>query len=41
MGFMDFTLNEYHRNVSDEDLIKDVINVAKKLNTKTLTLDEY
>ena len=38
---MDFTLNEYHRNVSDEDLIKDVINVAQKLKTTTLTLDEY
>lgn len=38
---MDFVLNEYHRNISDEDLIKDVINVAEKLKTTTLTLDEY
>ena len=41
MGNINFTLNDYHRNVSDEDLIKDVINVAEKLKTTTLTLDEY
>lgn len=38
---MDFVLNEYHRNISDEDLINDVINVAKTLGVTTLTQDEY
>lgn len=38
---MEFRLNEYHRNVSDEELISDVVDVAKALNKKSLTADEY
>ena len=36
-----FVLNEYHRNVSDEELIEDVVRVAKKLKKTTLTAKEY
>lgn len=28
---MKFELNDYHRNISDEDLIKDVVVTAQKL----------
>ena len=38
---MKFELNEYHRNVSDEELIADVKRVAIKLGKNTLTGDEY
>lgn len=38
---MDFQLNNYHRNVNDNELIEDVINTAKKLNKESLTIDEY
>ena len=38
---MSFELNNYHRNVSAEDLLIDVQNVAKKLNKNTLTGMEY
>ena len=38
---MKFELNDYHRNVSDADLIQDVIRVAQKLGKETLTTDEY
>lgn len=38
---MNFELNEYHRNTSDEDLIDDVRNTAIKLNKTTLTGEEY
>ena len=38
---MKFELNEYHRNVSDEELIADVKRVAVKLGKNTLTGDEY
>ena len=38
---MIFELNEYHHNVSDEELINDVIYTAKKVGKKTLTRDEY
>ena len=40
-GNMKFELNEYHRNVSDEELIADVKRVAVKLGKNTLTGDEY
>ena len=36
-----FILNEYHRNISDEDFIEDVIETAKKLNKATITTEEY
>lgn len=38
---MKFELNEYHRNVSDQELISDVIDTAKKLNKRKLTIKEY
>lgn len=38
---MKFELNEWHRNISNEELISDVINTAKKLGKNTLTRDEY
>ena len=38
---MKFELNEYHRNVSDEELIADVKRVAVKLGKKTLNANEY
>ncbi len=38
---MHFELNEYHRNISNEDLIADVKNVAKKINKNSLTRAEY
>ena len=38
---VEFKLNEYHRNVTDEELITDVINAAKKLNRASLTIEEY
>ena len=38
---MKFTLNEYHRNVSDEELLGDILQVAKKLGKATLTRKEY
>ena len=40
-GSMKFELNEYHRNVSDEELIADVKRVAETLGKNTLTGDEY
>lgn len=38
---MEFVLNEYHRNISDEELIADIMNVANKLQKETITTDEY
>lgn len=38
---MKFELNEYHKNLSDEDLIDDVRNTATKLHKATLTGEEY
>ena len=38
---MEFKLNEYHRNVSDEELLKDILRVAKSLNKDTITIKEY
>ena len=38
---MKFELNEYHRNVSDEELIADVKLVAEKLGKNTLNAEEY
>ena len=38
---MEFKLNEYHRNVSDEELLKDILRVAKSLNKETITGKEY
>ena len=38
---MKFELNEIHRNVSDEELIQDVVAVANRIGRKSLTIDEY
>ena len=38
---MKFELNELHRNVSNEELIQDVVAVANRLGRKSLTIDEY
>ena len=38
---MKFELNEYHRNVPDEELIADVKRVAAKLGRNTLSAKEY
>lgn len=38
---MEFVLNEYHRNVPEEDLLSDLVSVANQLNQKTLSLSEY
>jgi 5-methylcytosine-specific restriction endonuclease McrA len=36
-----FELEPYHRNTPDKDLIKDVIDVAKKTGRNTVTMAEY
>lgn len=41
MIIMEFKLNEYHRNVSDKDLLDDIVRIAKELGKDTLTRDEY
>lgn len=38
---MEFVLNEYHRNTSDEELIADVKRVASLLQQESLTQKEY
>lgn len=38
---MEFKLNEYHRNVSIEELLADVKHVAKELSVKTLSIRQY
>ena len=38
---MEFVLNQYHRNISDSELLDDVKRVADKLNSSTLSAMEY
>lgn len=38
---MDFKLNEYHRNVPDEELLKDVLRVASNLKKSSITQNDY
>lgn len=38
---MKFELKVYHRNISDDALIKNIKRVAKKLDKNTLTTSEY
>lgn len=38
---MEFKLNEYHRDVPDMELLNDLLRVAKLLNQKSLTSEEY
>lgn len=40
-GIMDFQLDDYHRNVSDEDLLLDLKRVSTLINKKTVTMDDY
>ena len=38
---MKFELNEYHRNISKDELIEDLRMVAEKLNKRYLSKSEY
>ncbi len=38
---MRFELSEYHRNVTDQELLDDIVNVARQLNKSTITIAEY
>ena len=38
---MKFQLEPFHRNVPDEELLKDLQSVAKKLEKDSVTIDEY
>lgn len=38
---MDFKLNDYHRDISDEELLADVKRISQKLSKNTLTQKEY
>lgn len=38
---MEFKLNEYHRNVPDEELLEDLVRVAKELQKDFITTREY
>lgn len=38
---MKFTLNEFHNNITEEEMISDIQSVAKKLNRDSVTMDEY
>lgn len=38
---MEFKLNDYHRNVSDEELINDLRSVAKQLGKDSITIEDY
>ena len=38
---MEFILNDYHRNLSEEELLSDLKRVASMLNKNTLSREEY
>lgn len=38
---MEFKLNDYHRNITDEELLKDIIRVANSLGETTISQTEY
>lgn len=38
---MKFELDKYHRNTPDEELLSDLVDVAKKLGKKSVTTTEY
>lgn len=38
---MKFVLNDYHRHISDNDLIEDLQNVASIISQNTVTIDDY
>lgn len=39
--FMKFELDDYHRNITDEELIEDVKKVSASLNKNSITTNEY
>ena len=38
---MKFVLNEYHRDISTDEMLLDIKNVALFLGKNTITIDEY
>ena len=38
---MDYKLIEFHQNISDEELLSDIITTTKTLNKETLTMHDY
>lgn len=38
---MQYTLNKYHRNTDDAELLSDLSNVANRLEKDSVTIDEY
>lgn len=38
---MEFKLNDYHRNISDQEFLEDMINVSNILGLKALTMEDY
>ncbi len=38
---MEFKLNEYHNNLTDEQLLQDIKKVAQDLSKDSITRDEY
>lgn len=38
---MEFKLNDYHRNVPDEELLKDILRIAKEMGKDSITQKEY
>lgn len=38
---MEFKLNDYHRNITDEELLKDILRVANSLGKATISKTEY
>lgn len=38
---MEFKLNNYHRNITDEELLKDILRVANSLGKTTISKTEY
>lgn len=40
-GGMEFKLNDYHRNISNEELLKDILRVANSLEKNTISVIEY
>ena len=38
---MKFELDEYHRNITNEELIEDIKKVSASLSKNSITTDEY
>ena len=41
MIIMEFRLNEYHRNIPNNDLLEDILRVANELGKDTITTNDY